>query len=342
MENGVTVVESQPTDISTFSDSQLHDWKLTGKVPEAKPAEKPSAESAPAAENEETPKEEIESGAAAASGAEAGKKGSDSGAEQEQGKNGSERPSYGPKAEKRIKQLLSENKALKEQLSKKEPPATRAPETPAAAAPPATEEKEPTAEDRDKDGNPKFKTWKEYEDARVAWRVEQEKKGQVKAQAEAAAKEKQEAAVKSFQGRVEEAKKKYNDFETKAFNKDLPIPANGVVDVFILRSKYGPDVLYALANNVEQLKALNELGKSDPLEAWDILKELEREFVVAKPKEEPGTPPARRVSGAPPPATEVGGRGASPADAVEKAVANKDFTTYQAEQNRREIAKRKG
>ena len=52
--------------------------------------------------------------------------------------------------------------------------------------------------------------------------------------------------------------------------------------------------------------------------------------------------PARKVTSAPPPPRETSGRSSPPPDAVKRAIDDGDFLSYRAEQNRRDIAKRKG
>ena len=139
-------------DLSSFSKEQRQEWRNTGKLPEPKKAdapaaseEKPKADSAPAKESSEPEKAEAAP-------------------DPESGKHTQEPRKAKAGAEERIKELLAENKRLKaEREAKTEVKAESSP-APQPVQPQFTRPK-PTADDKNPDGSPKYKTLEElFED----------------------------------------------------------------------------------------------------------------------------------------------------------------------------------
>jgi hypothetical protein len=125
------------------------------------------------------------------------------------------------------------------------------------------------------------------------------------------------------------------------------------------RSPVFVDLLYVIGEKEADRDAFVQLAKSDPWAAVRraiimeqlITEELAKQRegkteVKAEPqRDEKGqfqAAPEKKVTGAPPPPAEVGGTAAAPGDKVKEAVQKRDFATYKAEQNRREMASRRG
>ena len=312
--------------IESLNPEERQTWRLTGELPERKPQpseEKPAAPaadeqepqgtSAPPSEPETEAKEALESEPSAPK-------------EEPQRK-------LSP-AEKRIKQLLADRKALEDRVRKLEESHAAKPE-PAKAEAKATERGRPTPQDKNADGTPKYGTYEEFAEDLADWKVEQRFSERDKAESErkkqADAEQAQRAITEGWQGKVEQGRGKYTDFDEVALNPDLPIAPGGVVDVMVLESPNGTDLLYHLGRNPEELERINKLP---PIQAARELFRIETSLS--------GTPGPRKVTQAPPPAREVGGRGSAPADEVVSAVNSGDFASYRNAANRREIALRKG
>jgi len=113
-----------------------------------------------------------------------------------------------------------------------------------------------------------------------------------------------------------------------------------------------------MGSNADELAEFVSLAKTNPGAA--IRKLVLVEKLVQEELAKGGTPkassngetaqrdetgkflPAKKTTSAPPPPRETSGRSSPPPDAVDRAVKEDDFAAYRAEQNRREIARRKG
>ncbi len=351
-----TVPDVKPAESSpapTFEppkESQAYnDWRMTGKLPESAPAEKPVEQ--PKSE-EPAPSKET---APDASG--------DKPQEQPHRK--------GKDAEARLQSILSD---LREaglspaQLKtfKQDWQRQQAAET---AAPPA--KPEPTAKPQGSEAPAKpkmadFETYEAYEEARDQW-VEQmadfkaEQRLKQFTQEQAAAAERQ--AIKA---RVDEAKARYGDEAeqtiaqtARALWNDQAIPE--MVKSFLGDSPALLDVLYALGSQPDELAAFVELARTNPGAAVRKAVALEGqlppqgEAKAGKPapqRDADGrfvpaaaakTPAEKKPTDAPPPpARELSTRGSTPPDEIESAVASGDFRTYMAAKNRRDLEQRRG
>jgi len=183
---------------------------------------------------------------------------------------------------------------------------------------------------------PKYSTFGELMAAQREWDREQVlaqiKEDQAKTQRETQQQEQSRIINEGWAKKVEAGAKKYSDYATVALNPDLPIKAGSVADVFVLDSEHGADVLYYLGQHPDKLDAINKLN---PLRQARELFAIEQTFV--KP-----APSVRRTSAAPAPPHEVSGQGAVPPDEVEQALADDDFTSYKAAENRKALARAKG
>jgi hypothetical protein len=147
---------------------------------------------------------------------------------------------------------------------------------------------------------------------------------------------------------MEKARAKHEDFDAVALNNDLPIKIGTPVDLFLVDSEQGAEVLYYLGQNPEELERIQ--GKATTtkdakgnvqftfnggLHPLAQVRELTKlELQLSEPKENPAPPKTR----APKPPSEVGGRGTQPADTVEAAVRANDFRAFKAEATRRALA----
>ena len=152
-----------------------------------------------------------------------------------------------------------------------------------------------------------------------------------------------QATVKT---RADEARKKYPDFDAKVMDKDLPIGSkDSVLYSWVMdpENVHGMDIAYHYATHREDLTKFNTMS---PFQQARELTRLEDKLskttetsdakasdvkVVAPPK----------VTKAPPPAKEVGGRGASSGDEETSVVNAGDFRAYKRVVDKKEIAARK-
>jgi hypothetical protein len=329
-------------------DQGYDEWRKTGKLPEAQEIE---------AEQETPPKKETPAASETPSATESAVK---QPAEEVETAAASEaaRPQKGrTDSEARVKKLLSERKedqrllrdAL-ERLARLELPDKR--DTPPAPAAPEGEKKpkaeaakpEPQLDDKGPDGAPKYKTYSEYQRDWSKWVM-----GEAVREAKAAATDTtsksqkqqemdraQQVIAQVWSGRVNEARKKYADYDAVALNPELPIKQGSITDAFILDSDYGTDVLYHLAKNPAELTRIQTLN---PLAQARELFKIEQTF-VGPPKPAPKPAPAK-VTQAPPPPHQVQGKTAAALDEVEQAVKEEDFEAYRTSANERELEKRR-
>ena len=115
--------------------------------------------------------------------------------------------------------------------------------------------------------------------------------------AQAAAAEAQ--AKQAFGEKVNEARKKYSDFDEVVGKADMTVPA--YVQQHMVESQYGADLGYLFAKQPEILERISKLS---PIKAIAELGKLELAFEKPAPAKEPEAPvPQKAVSGAPPPIT---------------------------------------
>ena len=334
---------SSAAGIENLTAEERQTWRMTGELPErkpAKPSEEPTPEEQAAAKAAEKPLEE-----SAPSSETPETEESERTLESEPSAPRKPERKLSP-AEKRIKQLLADRKSLEARVQELEKNATTPRNgQPEAAAKPKAEEKaaegtraRPTPNDKKPDGSLKYGTYEEFAEDLADWKVEQRFAERDKAESErrvqAEQEQKQRAITQGWQEKVVKAREKHADYDEVALNPDLPIKPGSVVDVMTLESPHGTDLLYFLGQNPEELDRINALP---PIQAARELFRIETSH-----SGNGNTPRPRKVTQAPPPAREVGGRGSAPADDVTAAVNKGDFASYRNAANRREIALRKG
>lgn len=227
-----------------------------------------------------------------------------------------------PDADERIAQLTAEIKKLDAALK---------------AKPAVTEEKPEVKVEPPKRPNP-FKwegTPEEYETALDAWEVHQKKQ----AIAEFQQGQQQAAAVQQFVAKVEEARKRYPDFDAVAD----PVAATLLkapleVKSWFQKSPYWGELVYVIGSKPEFLADFMNTAQTDVHAAMrklafleiEVGNELEKAAKTAKPEAEK-TPVTPR---APKPPSEVGGRGTPPADELDTAVRSNDYRGAKAAMDR--------
>ena len=233
--------------------------------------------------------------------------------------------------EARILELLNENKRLSDEIAKSKGGGKQEESKVAATDRAATKEEAAAATARPvlKD----FPTYEDWVEALTDWKVEQRVSARFdedrKARELSAKTSEVEKANKEIEHiwmeRVNESMKLHDDYEKVAFNKDLPIKTGSVVDRWILESEHGPEVLYYLGSNPEELTRINALGNIG--QSRELAK-IEADFEKA---------PVKKITKAPPPPAQVNGNGTISADPVEEALKGGNFRRYMEEQNAREL-----
>jgi len=187
-----------------------------------------------------------------------------------------------------------------------------------------------------KTGKAKYATYDDYMRDLRAWDREQTLKEfqdtSAKTAKEREQQQVQQTIATEWGKRVETAVAKYADYNEVALNPDLPIKQGSVVDMFILDSPHGTDVLYHLGQNPAELDRINKLN---PISQARELTKIE-----LKLSEEKSTS-AKPVTQAPRPPHQVSGKGTVSKEAVEQAVEDQDQETYARAMNARELARRK-
>lgn len=308
-----------PSDVSldTLNDTQLLEWRTTGKLPSTPPVTTPSADSSsappgpgPAASTDAIAQTAASEPAAPAKGAEA-----------------------------RIPELLRERAAERSRAERAErrladlEAATFRPPARPDARPAASSPAPPAAEGRP---DPETFTYgtsdPAYLEALTDWKV-----GQQFTTARRQADEHAQAqrVVATFQTRAEVLRAKYPDFDQVALHTPTEIQPGSVVDHYVLTKPAGPDVLYHLhqpANAAERRRILS-LAPDDQFEALIRLGDR-----LTAP------PGGARSTHAPDPPVVLSSR-ATPSDAAEAALTGGDDDqhtgAYLAEMNRREMASRR-
>lgn len=143
----------------------------------------------------------------------------------------------------------------------------------------------------------------------------------------------------SWTKKVGDYKKTNPDYDPAPLMQKLVsagVESGSLVDVWLSQSEVGPALLKHLAENPD---VLAEIGKMNQLNASRKLTRIE---ITLEPAKEVTAPAKSKLSSAPDPASEVGGRGTAPTDEVEDAAKKGNTRAYIDAQNAREIAARRG
>ncbi len=234
-------------------------------------------------------------------------------------------------AEGRIRELLAENKALKEAQAK---PDVKAEPSPAPKA------VKPTAP---KFGEKDGESWEQFE-VRQAEHVTALVKYQLAAEREANEKQRREAETAAenkkiedaWNERIEAAKSNHSDYAEVAFSKDLPI--SSVMDGFILDSEHGPEILYYLGGHLDEGKAIAAMP---PYKAARALVKLEASLSGEAETPATKTPVVAPITKAAKPATPFRPTNAAPVDERKAAIEADDFARFNEIENRKLLERHK-
>jgi hypothetical protein len=316
------------------------------------PSEKPGAS---AASTEEKDESEIDDASAASSSKAAA-------SETAKSQNEGRKENRWQKRERELKELREENARLKSQSSqpqqRSEPqqPSQAATETKAKAAP------KPKIDDVDaKTGKPLYKNFAEYEDAKDAWlkteTLREWQETQAKTQQLTEQQQREREIGQSLTKKFEPVRAKYADFDKVALNENLTIPKGSVTELFLLDSDHAGEVLYHLGQHPEILGSFYanhdpKTGKFTslitPQRQFRKLMEIEASLTGslgsgtgANGDDKSSSSSAKPVTQASRPPHQVSGKGTVSKDAVEQALDDGDFETYQRAQNAKELARLK-
>ena len=327
-------------------DAGYDDYRKTGKLPEAPPEE----EAKPEPQSEEIAAPPLPEGEAATPEPSVTRADSEPAPTQRKRLN----------ADERKKQLNAEIRELTKIAAELREQGTRVPELsrPEPAKATATQSKpEPQPTDVDDKGKPLYATWGDYEKAARQWvkdeaireALHQFNETQTKAQQE----QSERIVAQKWQSEVLKARQKHDNFDEVALNPTLPIVKGGVIDSFILESEHGAEIAYELGSNPEEITRLTGLAYNRqfvrvgqgllPVAQLRELLKLEAELGAPVQPAKPAIPkpPARTVTKAPPPPTQVSGTPSKTVDELAEAVKSGDQDTYNRVANERALASRK-
>lgn len=358
--------ESSPVKYEVPKDPAAYaEWRQSGKLPEPPAASKPE-DSASSASSDTAAQPAAGDGSGAASEPAKGNK-------QEQ----QQKPVRTSPAEKRLNEILGDLKRagftpeeIKTFRREQAQATTDAGKTPPAEAPKAQTPKKLEPPKKPDVADPKFKDYAEYEAAIDQWHSDvADYRADLKIQAERERWAEAEQTRKTNETLAQaearygaDAKGIIQSAGTKlATNPDLP----GVIRAMLNDSPVLGDLLYVMGSNGQELDDFTALCKSDPgaairklaLTEHLVKEELakgnskatvsktEDEGTSAAPRNEAGQfskAPAKKVSDAPPPARESGGRQGPPPDEVERARNAGDVRAYMRAANERDLARYHG
>lgn len=208
------------------------------------------------------------------------------------------------KRDKRIAQLLADKKELERKLAEK---TDVKPESSTVKADPQYTRPKPTAEDKNADDTPKFNTYEEFVEELADWKAEQRMATEKRNQHE-------ETAKAALQGKLDEARARYDDadaviFPTNQAIQNAKIPA-AVKEVFA-QSDVFIDLCYVVGSDPAELEKFLSLAQTNPRAAIGKVFEYEREITAATAtqRDDKGkfVAPEPKKTGAPKPPSPVSG-----------------------------------
>lgn len=312
-------VDSSPESsdpLDRLSATELHTWRMDGTLPGTSPVTAPTAAS-PAAPVVQDPPASTDAPAQAASEPAVPAKG----------------------AEARIPELLADRAREKEgrERAERELRDLRARQTqpPPDARPAASSAAPAGLEKPDAEKFPYGTADPGYLEALTDYKVAVAQATQrtewEDGQRQARARDESERVMAGFQERRAAATAKHPDFDAVAMFAPTEIPQGSALDLFILEDPSGAEVLYHLQQpaNVAEQRRLSRLAPLDQIK--EAVRLGDRLTAAA---------PATRSTQAPPPPPTLSTR-ATPADAVERAIAADDTAAYNAAMNARDLARLK-
>ena len=232
-----------------------------------------------------------------------------------------------PKTAKRIQQLLAKTKELERQLAEKK---DAKPTEPSTAPAVQSQQGEPTPEDKKADGTPKFNTYEEYTKALARWEVRQELAEQKREQD-------QREANKALQGKLDEARERYDDaddviFPTSKAINEAQIPPFvkdifGQSDVFV-------DLCYVVGSDPKALADFISLAQTNPRAAIGKVYEYERGIKeeLSKTRDDKGTAPEPPKTKAPKPPSPVSGASSRAFDVSDESLSADEWARKRTKQ----------
>jgi hypothetical protein len=366
-QNQTAVADSSPATFEVPQDSAARtEWLKTGEIPAARAAEPKEEKPAPSKPASAENPAESEAASATANQQEKSKRKSESAQRLDELLADLKNAGFTP----------TELKTFRRQAAAAAEPAKSEPAKPSekTANPQALEKPvKPNWKDIKPDGSPKWASWEEFDQAKDEYH---DAMATFKA-AEAVAADRQQRAAEAQQKvlmqKVSDAKARYGDetestigaatraiYGAKGDGSDSPIPL--VVRQLIEESPVIVDAMYTLGQNPEELAAFVDLAKSNPgaaIRKFALIEHLvQQELAKGTAKQAPVEPdgeiterddtgrfvskPAKQKPPAPPPPEELNTRRSAPPDASEAAFRDGNFRAFYEEENRREIARRKG
>jgi hypothetical protein len=263
-----------------------------------------------------------------------------------------------PDAEARIRELTSKLKERDRELEEaRKPKETKADSSTArqteqdSSKKPAQQQAtrpKPTMDDLGADGKPKYKSYEEFSEALVDYKV-----------AERIANERQEQQAAqqrtALDNQLKEARTRYTDFDSvtkplvhELLQPDVPREVFAVIN----ESPVLADLLYTLGGTEATKADFLDACRNNPGKALRVALLMEQEIAKELGKGKAGAKKEGEASAestsattakprAPKPPTEVGGRGAPGEDALISAAKANDFRQFEAEQTRRALASRR-
>jgi hypothetical protein len=350
-------------------DKGYDEWRKTGRMPSADDSEAATEEKEEVEEKPETQVQEQEEPSSEEEASAASEHESEEIAAPE-----AARPQKGKKdAAARLREVLEERKAdrallrkLTEKLAVLEAPTSVKPESRPAAETETTAKSEakpePQIDDRDAKGQPKFKTYGEYQNAWRQWVHEEAVRAAreeatshtTKAQQEQQKTQADRTVDEKWTAKLNKAREKLPNFDANlkklleardANGNEFFFARSGAIDTFLQDSDLGaevfhyiaehsdtpevqhifertPDGKFFLLSGVQQVRALTKIEAK-----------LEATAAAQAKAAVPKVPPAKKISNAPPPPHQVSGKPAGQVDEVEQAVKDGDQEAYTRQMN---------
>jgi hypothetical protein len=340
---------TQPVSLEQLSDAQHAKWLKTGELPIAGAKEVKTLDQGA---------DKVDADADKAKPGDDGKVDDDAPAQPERG--------FGSKRPSELRRIAREQQAeiarLKARIAK--PADADAAEVEEVEVPAKADAKSaakatprPKSTDLDANGKAKYADWEAYEDALLEWNTERVmakvEESQSKREQERTIAAQNTKIEQSWGKRTEEARKLHEDFDDVALDPDGPgkhISRGSVVDQWILESDLGAEILYHFGSNLDDLL---RYGKLSPVAAARELTKLESKLSKSSEQDDSASASGPRksevkVTKAPRPASEVGGRGTAAVDDVARALADDPTKSedamrrFMAAENRKDIAERLG
>jgi hypothetical protein len=337
-----TPVYQEPQKVlNGMTGAERREWQLTGKLPEPKvlTTKEDSSTSTKPPKEESAPSSSDADKAKSAPAPEAGPK--------------QEKTAKRTDESKRVQELLNERYELRKEIEALKQGKTATKAEPPPAKPAEVKGLEAPVKPKQAD----FKDWDAYEAARDKYYEDVAEYKATKKIQEAEQDRVNRQNEQRLQAELAEGRKRYQDFDQvvlPAANTIFEDPQiAGIVKHVINASPVLTDLLYAIGGDKANLDDFIQKAKSDPLAAVRmaviteqlVMQELKKtkDGKVTEPeRNEKGqfqASPEKKVTSAPPPPKEVGGKGTAPADPVQGALQRGDYKAYEAAQNAAELEK---